>query len=189
MSSKERLAKFQSGSRVLHDFFAHERSLFEILQFLEMVFFGSSNNFGCKSAGIAIFWHTKFLTKYDCSAKTLVLWRTVQKLISAYFHSGPEVMGALRSLVAILMFVSSAWGGCRQADWQVVLDRGNVWATCNANEYMRGLWRHDNIGEHDERLGRIEFADCCRPPASYGNPDANCVTANWWSIFDRYTFT
>ena len=94
-------------------------------------------------------------------------------------------MAAYPILLSLLFLVGPSWS-CRQADWQAVLDQSNVWATCGSDkEYIRGLWRHENVGGHDERLGRIEFANCCSPPASYANMGADCLNDNWWSKLDK----
>lgn len=51
---------------------------------------------------------------------------------------------------------------------------------------MTGMWRH-NYKLFDERIGRIENAEC-RDAPSYLYPakdDMDCYDTNWWSSFDR----
>ena len=72
-----------------------------------------------------------------------------------------------------------------QADWQVSFDREG-WSLCGQGRYMTGMWRHQHKSG-DERIGRIEFAEC-RDAPSYLYPakdDMECYNHNWWSSFDR----
>ena len=51
---------------------------------------------------------------------------------------------------------------------------------------MTGMWRHDKKSG-DERIGRIEYAECKDAP-SYLYPakeDMDCYNHNWWDSFDR----
>ena len=71
------------------------------------------------------------------------------------------------------------------ADWQTSFDREG-WSLCGQGRYMTGMWRHHHKSG-DERIGRIEFAEC-RDAPSYLYPakdDMECYNHNWWSSFDR----
>ena len=71
------------------------------------------------------------------------------------------------------------------ANWWHSLDRSG-WSLCGSGKYMTGLWRN-NYHSGDERLGRIEEAECYDAP-KYLYPakdDMDCYNHNWWHSFDR----
>ena len=87
-----------------------------------------------------------------------------------------------------LFFTVTACYGCYTANWWAVLDKGNVWATCDFNrreKYIRGFWRSSGAGSRDI-VGRLEQARCCGPPASYQSLESECVKANWWKSLDTW---
>ena len=96
-------------------------------------------------------------------------------------------MRALISLALLVALAGCAWGICRQADWQQTLDQSNVWAACKDNEYIRGFWRH-NPKANDERLGRIEYANCCPAGENFEDGPGVCREADWGLLLDRYGF-
>ena len=94
----------------------------------------------------------------------------------------------MKTLVLLLhfVFVAGAAAVCYSADWRVLLDKTtDTWATCtlrqnNEEKYITGFLRHDFIGDHDERIGRLEMASCCSPAALYlATAIADCVDVNW----------
>ena len=71
------------------------------------------------------------------------------------------------------------------ADWEASFDRDG-WNLCGSGKYMTGMWRHDKKSG-DERIGRIEYAECKDAP-SYLYPakeDMDCYNHDWWASFDR----
>ena len=93
-------------------------------------------------------------------------------------------------LLLLFVFVAGASAGCYNANWYDLLDATtDTWATCDLNKkakYITGFWRSPNVGDDDERVGRLEEAKCCCPATEYlATPDADCVDANWRSSLDQ----
>ena len=80
---------------------------------------------------------------------------------SVVFQSNSQAtMRTFLSFFALVILVHSARGECRDGNWWDILNNDNVWATCNANEYITGLWRSETggFGLHgDDGLNRIEW--------------------------------
>ena len=90
---------------------------------------------------------------------------------------------AIQLISVLLMFQPdtclSLFTPCDVADWEDSLDHQG-WSVCpKRNTYLKGLYRSERE-PGDERLGRIEYGECC--PASesaYVNQPETCSNANW----------
>ena len=86
--------------------------------------------------------------------------RHLDSRLFVVFQSNFQAMRTLLSIFALVILVHSARGECRDGNWWDILNNDNVWATCNANEYITGLWRSEagGFGLHgDDGLNRIEW--------------------------------
>jgi len=70
------------------------------------------------------------------------------------------------------------------------MDTSNSWSLCEDGKYMTGMWRND-FNPHDERPGRIEYAECRDAPSRLypADGDIECYNANWWGSFDRQGYS
>lgn len=70
------------------------------------------------------------------------------------------------------------------ANWEESFDREG-WSLCGNGKYMTGLYR-ERFKSGDERIGRIEFAECRDAPSNLCpiKEDLDCYNHNWWSSFD-----
>ncbi|XP_022777655.1 uncharacterized protein LOC111319090, partial [Stylophora pistillata] len=75
---------------------------------------------------------------------------------------------------------------CEEADWEASLDQIG-WSMCPRNTtFLRGLWRHDPM-PGDNRVGRIEFGNCCRAEEpTFINQSSTCLNADWSLLLNRY---
>ncbi|XP_028394911.1 uncharacterized protein LOC114519057 [Dendronephthya gigantea] len=73
----------------------------------------------------------------------------------------------------------------RTADWQSSMDRLG-WSLCGNDWYMTGMWRHDFRSE-DERIGRIEYAECHNAPRNLYpvKGEQDCYEHDWSRSFDH----
>ncbi|XP_073229032.1 uncharacterized protein [Porites lutea] len=95
-----------------------------------------------------------------------------------------KLQSFLFSLLVLSMFYSQCLSAssCKMANWWGTFDHQG-WSTCDSSaEYIKGLWRNHNYGDHEISL--LEEAKCCSAPTPEENTPSICQDTDWSSVLD-----
>ena len=95
-----------------------------------------------------------------------------------------KLQSFLFSLLVLSMFYSQCLSAssCKMANWLGTFDHQG-WSTCDSStEYIKGLWRNHNYGDHEISL--LEEAKCCSAPTPEENTPSICQDTDWSSVLD-----
>ena len=99
-----------------------------------------------------------------------------------------KLQSFLFSLLVLSMFCSQCLSAssCKMANWWGTFDHQG-WSTCDSSaEYIKGLWRNHNYGDHEISL--LEEAKCCSAPTPEENTPSICQDTDWSSVLDGWVF-